>query len=245
MGHVCVDGRVLERSVCMDTKCGASVLLSLSWCRKEMCICPREGWVRMGGLAPWLAVLGGAQPPWLQLGKLLLYGGQCKKGQRLSWLICRWPQARGLKLQCARRGLWAQPLPSFPGMLVLISELCHHCQCCCGAAAAPGSAGAALSMLLISAGLWGACNRQPVLSLKNKLGGAWLSVHSGVELREEQSLGRLRVTPLLREVQGAPVLCPSAAWCCWSEFSHPATALPRGGVPPFISSDLLKPAGPD
>lgn len=49
----------------------------------------------MWDLIPWLMVLGRAQPPWLQLGKLLLCGGQ-----RVSWLICRWPQA--LKLQCAR-----------------------------------------------------------------------------------------------------------------------------------------------
>lgn len=103
----------------------------------------------MGALALWLPVLGRAEPPWLQPGKLLLQGGQGRKGQRLGHPMCRWPQAQwGLKVQRARRrGLRAQPL--------LSSELCHHCQRWRGAAAAPGSAGAALSVLLSSAELSG------------------------------------------------------------------------------------------
>lgn len=114
---------------------------------------------------------GRAQPLWLQLGKLLLHGGQCMKGQRVRWLICRWPQARGLKLRCARRrGLWAQPLPSFLGVVLLISELCHHCQRCHGAAAAPRSAGAGLSVLLISAELWGVATGNQFFALKTMFG---------------------------------------------------------------------------
>lgn len=55
---------------------------------------------------------------------------------------------------CQRRGLWAQPLPSFH-VVVLLLELCHHSQRCCGAAATPGSVGAGLSVLPIPPELWG------------------------------------------------------------------------------------------
>lgn len=144
-GHVCGDGHVLERSPWTPVTEDLCPFLCSWWAVQKGDVClSQRGMGRMGDLAPWLTVLGRAQPLWLQLGKLLLRGGQCMEGQRSA--------ARGLKLQCARRRqLWAQPLPSFLGVVVHILELCHHCQRCLGAAAAPGSAGAGLSVLLISA----------------------------------------------------------------------------------------------
>lgn len=169
-GHVRVHGHALERSVSMDTKYICAPFSAPAGLCTKMCICPREGWVRMGDLSLWQTVLGRAQSLWLQLGKLLFHGGQCMEGQRVSWLICRWPQARGLNCSAGRRGLWAQPLPSFLGVVVPILELCHHCRRCPGAAAAPGSVGAGLSVLLISAELCGVATGNQFFALEAVFG---------------------------------------------------------------------------
>lgn len=184
-----------------------------------MCVCPREGWARLGGLAPWLTALGRAQPLWLQLGQLLLCGGQCMEGQRLSWLLCRWAKAAVCQEERAV-GTASDVVPRCAGAhfgaLPSLSEVSWS-SCC----------------PRVCAELWGLATGSQFLALKTIFG--WCLAFCDVKLRGEQSLSRLKVTPLLEGGPGTP--CPLCPRCCWCEFPHSAVLLcPEVIVPPFISS---------
>lgn len=90
----------------MDTSYRASVLLSLLLVggAERRCVYLSQGGVgEDGGPGSMADSVGKSTALWLQLGKLLVHGGQCREGQRAAG-----SSAGGLKLQRARRrGLWA------------------------------------------------------------------------------------------------------------------------------------------
>lgn len=194
LGHICVDGRVLERSVCMDARYRACVLLSLSWwvVQKGDLYLSQGGVGEDGGPGSMADSAGRSTAPMAAAGEAPV----------VWWAVQEGTEAQLAHLQVAS-STWAK------------AAVCRERALGTATAIVPWHAGAhfrdlpSLSMLLwssccpricrdcsvnTSALCWtlGACNRQPVLCLKNKLGGAWLSVYTDVELREEQSLSRLR-----------------------------------------------------